>query len=376
MQLIPEWMSNIHPLIVHFPIALLLIAVAADLVGLILKRYDWLKPAALWLYVFGAAGTVGAFISGKQAADVVHFPPSSYPVIGAHADLALYTMLFFSIYAIVRLLLFWKQLDKNRTVAVILFVIGGAGLGLIQQTAEHGGELVFRYGVGTVAQQKSVSQGQETPVTKTINIAENGSWNWQAGKEAALTLRQNFKLIQGEWDDITLQNIKGKNGEAALSFQTKENKPLLLSFGPDLENLQISIRVNLTDFNGRFFTVHHISGRDAYDFLAVEDQEARLGRTKNGSIDFFDTGATKNTGWLTLKAVSSSGHYRGYVNDKLIVHGHDSDLQAGPAGFLISGSGSIQISRIEVISLDEAPPMKMDMNEMSHKDSGQETHSH
>ncbi len=40
MSLIPEWMSNVHPLIVHFPVALLVIAVLADFLSLILKRYD------------------------------------------------------------------------------------------------------------------------------------------------------------------------------------------------------------------------------------------------------------------------------------------------------------------------------------------------
>ncbi len=376
MQLIPEWMTNIHPLIVHFPIALLVIAVVADFAGLILKRYNWLKPAALWLYVFGALGTIGAYISGKQAADVVNFPPLSYPVISEHADLALYTMLFFSIYAIIRLFAYWKQWDQRTAIAIILFIIAGGGLGLIQQTAEHGGKLVFRYGVGTVTQQETVSEKQEAAVTTTINIDDNGSWNWQAGKEAALTLRRNFNLIQGQWENITLQNIREKDGAAALNIRFKEKVPFFLSFGPSLVNIQISIRVNLDNFDGRFFTTHHISGSTTYDFLAVEGNEVRLGRMKNGSVNFFDTGAIKDSGWLTLKAVSSGGHYRGYVNKKLITHGHGSDLPAGPAGFLFSGSGNIRLAGIEVISLDEAPAMNLDKSRMPHGNSGEEAHNH
>lgn len=376
MQLIPEWMSNVHPLIVHFPIALLLIAVAADLAGLILKRYNWIKPAALWLYVLGALGTIGAFISGKQAADVVHFPTPSYPVISEHADLALYTMLFFSLYAIVRLFAFRKQWDQRSAVAVILFVVAAGGLGLLQQTAEHGGELVFRYGVGTSLQPETVSPKSTTSAESKIDISENGSWNWQAGENAALTLRQNFTLMQGNWENITLQNIRTKDGTKALSIQFEDKQSFLFSFGPDLKNLQIRIQADLSGFEGRFFAVHHISDTATYDFLAVEGSEARLGRMENGTVDFFDTGSVKNYGWLTLKAVSSSGHYRGYVNDKLVAHGHGSDLKAGPAGFLISGSGSIQISAIDVTSLDEAPAMKMDMKNISHGDSEEEAHSH
>ena len=33
MNLVPDWAPNIHPLLVHFPIALLSTAVAADVVG-------------------------------------------------------------------------------------------------------------------------------------------------------------------------------------------------------------------------------------------------------------------------------------------------------------------------------------------------------
>ncbi len=376
MQLTPEWMTNIHPLIVHFPIALLFIAVGADLAGLILKRYTWIKPATLWLYVFGALGTVGAYISGKQAADVVNFPPPSYPVISEHADLALYTMIFFIAYAAVRLFTYWKKWDQRTAIAVLLFLIAGGGLGLIQQTAEHGGELVFRFGVGMVVQQKAVLKKQEVSPTATIHIAENGSWNWQAGNEAALTFRQNFTLAQGEWENVTLQNLQKENGSAALNVKLPENATLLFHFGPNLKNLQLSMNVNLAHFKGRFFTVHHISGPATYDFLAVEEPQIRLGRSENGSVDFFDTGVVKDSGWLALKAVSSSGHYRGYVNEQLLVHGHGDDLPAGPAGFLISGSGSIQFSGIEVVSLDDMPAMEMDKNMMSHDDAGEETHAH
>jgi len=33
MELIPDWAPNIHPMIVHFPIAILLAAIGADLLG-------------------------------------------------------------------------------------------------------------------------------------------------------------------------------------------------------------------------------------------------------------------------------------------------------------------------------------------------------
>ncbi len=377
MNLIPEWMSNVHPLIVHFPIALLVVAVLTDLAGLLLKRYGWLKPAALWLYVLGALGTIGAYISGKQAADVVNFPTASYSVISTHADLALYTMVFFSVYALLRLLLAWKKWDQKTVVGVLLFVIAAGGLGLIQQTAERGGELVFRFGVGTQVQVK-IEETTSPPAAPSNKIAieENGSWHWQANETAALQFRQNFKLIKGSWDDLTLQAVKTENNEPALNIQTTGQKAFVFAFGPRLKNVEITAQVELYPFKGRFFLTHHIAGPATYDFLAIENKAVRLGRLVQGKVKFFDQGTVQLTKRLTLKVVSSQGHYRGYVNDQLIVHGHGSDLEPGQAGFAFSGRGSIRLLGIKTVSLDsEAPMMNMDTQDMTH-DSEQSTHNH
>ena len=377
MNLIPEWMSNVHPLIVHFPIALLVIAVLADFVGLILKRYVWLKPAALWLYVLGALGTVAAYFSGKQAADVVNFPAPSFPVISSHADLALFTMLFFGIYALIRLVLAWKKWERNFVVSIVLFVVAFGGLGLVQQTAERGGELVFRYGVGTKATlEKKQADIKSKPDTINIKIEENGSWAWQAGQKAALQFRQNFKLLKGSWDDLTLRVVKDENNTPALLLQTSKKTAFVLTYGPKLKNVQITAQVKLNNFTGRFFVAHHILNSSTYDFFVIENKDVRLGRLNQGKVSFFDTGTIDDGQKLNLKVVSSSGHYRGYVNDQLLVHGHGSDLAAGQTGLVIFGTGSVQLFNINVVSLDkEAPMMNMETSGMSH-DKEQGEHGH
>ena len=376
MNIIPEWMSNVHPLIVHFPIALLVIAVLADFLSLVLKRYEWIKSTALALYVFGALGTVGAYVTGKQAADIVNFPAPSYPVISRHADLALYTMLFFGIYALIRLLFTWRQWDRRPLIAIILFIVAATGLGLVQQTAERGGELVFRYGVGTKVQpEEKQKQAQTTPTAK-IEISESGSWQWLAGNNPALTVRNNFRLLRGSWDDLTLQAVKSTGGTKALSIRTNRDQAYLFAFGPALKNVQLSSQVNVDNLTGRFLLVHHVSAPDTYDFLVIDQGKIRLGRTVNGVLEFFDEGVVKASGWITLKVVGSSGHFRGYVNDKLAVHGHGADLPAGQAGFALVGSGEVQLTAIEATSLDQQAPMtNMKEQNMSH-DSPQSGHTH
>ena len=67
MWLVPAWAPNLHPLIVHFPIALLAAAGAVDLADLLLRGREPVRNAATWLYVAGAATAVAAYFSGVEA---------------------------------------------------------------------------------------------------------------------------------------------------------------------------------------------------------------------------------------------------------------------------------------------------------------------
>ena len=372
MQLLPDYMSNIHPLIIHFPIVLLIFAVIADFFANLLKKYNWLQPATITLYTFGALGTIAAYFSGKQAADIVNFPPPSYPVISEHADLALYTMLFFGIYALIRLFLRWKGFDQKSLVAWGLFFIAAGGLFLIKATADHGGELVYRFGVGTavISEQRTEKEALSAQSGSKIQIADNGSWAFEPGNDAALKFRQNFRLLQGSWDNLIIKNNQAPDGTPILEISPTGDQAFLLTFGPKLSNLQISARLNLDGFNGRFFLVHHVSGGQTYDFFVREKDEVRLGRKKDGSVKIFDSGTNAERSWLTLKAVSSSGHFRGYVDSDLASHGHSSDLPAGEIGIAIKGSGTIQLALIDVINLDEEKSDSEQAGGMEHSDSG------
>jgi uncharacterized membrane protein len=65
--MIPDWIPNIHPLVVHFPIALLVIAVLFDAARIYFKEESWLQKMVLALYATGSAGLIAAFWSGRRA---------------------------------------------------------------------------------------------------------------------------------------------------------------------------------------------------------------------------------------------------------------------------------------------------------------------
>ena len=72
-NLLPDWAPNIHPMLVHFPIAMLVIAVFLDFFYLIWKK-DWLRNSVMTLFIFAVLASLVTYLSGRQAVDSVSVP--------------------------------------------------------------------------------------------------------------------------------------------------------------------------------------------------------------------------------------------------------------------------------------------------------------
>jgi uncharacterized membrane protein len=90
MPLLPSWAPNVHPLVIHFPIVLLIAAAAVDLVDALFERPAWLSAAATSLYTAGAAAAVAAYLT-EQAGATALVPGMAHPVINDHRSWALVT---------------------------------------------------------------------------------------------------------------------------------------------------------------------------------------------------------------------------------------------------------------------------------------------
>jgi uncharacterized membrane protein len=157
MQLIPAWAPNVHPMIVHFPIVLVLLAVVADLLHIVRPRLRGLGAALPALYLLGALSSVAAYVSGRIAADTVFIPGITHGLVDEHGNWALATTISFVVVATLRPLGRLVGLADTRTTRLLFLSLALAVLVLVQQTAERGARLVYDQGVGVVTGRGSVN---------------------------------------------------------------------------------------------------------------------------------------------------------------------------------------------------------------------------
>ena len=138
--------NHLHPMIVHFPIALVIVGFLSDLVGLV-TRWKFFTSAGLFLIILGGLGTLAAYLSGSLAGDGIEEFGALGTALDTHESSAVLTVWTMMILAVLRTLLAvtgrmkgWMKLGM-----VILLAIG---VGTVARTGYYGGELVYRHAAG------------------------------------------------------------------------------------------------------------------------------------------------------------------------------------------------------------------------------------
>ena len=150
MPLVPAWAPNLHPLAVHFPIALLFAAVAVDLASLVMHDRKPVRDAATWLYIAGAATAVPAYFTGYAAARAMELSTELATLVDAHGNWAFAATWSFAFFASLRLAMSYI-LRPGRALRIGAFAVALLGLGALVQTTLHGTRLVFEQGLGVRA---------------------------------------------------------------------------------------------------------------------------------------------------------------------------------------------------------------------------------
>jgi uncharacterized membrane protein len=145
-------LPNLHPALVHLPLALLPAAMLFDLLAVLQPTRVWLERGAALLYVLAALGAGAAFLAGERAADTIGPQPAAvHPILEEHAELARTALLSLVGLAVVRQALSWRDRDRPRLTATawrLIVLLAACGtLLVLADVADHGGKLVYGHGV-------------------------------------------------------------------------------------------------------------------------------------------------------------------------------------------------------------------------------------
>lgn len=135
-----EFLASIHPKIVHFPIAFLILYPLMELLFIFTNK-DFFSKAALLFLTIGVVGALFAVLSGNQAFELVkNWTAEGKDVFNNHQTYANLTVWFYAILLVVRYFLFVKK-KLNRTVISVIFVLSLLGGYFVYQAGNYGGKL-------------------------------------------------------------------------------------------------------------------------------------------------------------------------------------------------------------------------------------------
>ncbi len=136
---------EIHPAIVHFPIALGVVGALGALGYLVLRR-DWLRWFAPILLSLALLGAVAAYFSGNAAEDRAEDAGVPHEAIEQHEETGLWALGLIGLACV----LSWATHGMRRGLWVSS-IVAVAAAGLVLWNGHLGGKLVFIHGAGRVS---------------------------------------------------------------------------------------------------------------------------------------------------------------------------------------------------------------------------------
>ncbi|MGH7815199.1 MAG: DUF2231 domain-containing protein [Candidatus Binataceae bacterium] len=140
---------QLHPIVDHFTVALLIVGVAIDLVSNLAPTRAWIRYMALTLMILGALAAGASYFTGHLEAGRIwkQLGPAARAVLHRHGELGEYLAITFGVLALWRILIesFGFMAGSHglyQVIAVIAILV-------LSYSAHLGGELVYTYGAGT-----------------------------------------------------------------------------------------------------------------------------------------------------------------------------------------------------------------------------------
>jgi len=139
--------ANIHPLLVHFPIAFLLAFFLLDVVATLAKKSAW-RLVASWFLYLGTVAAAFTVLAGFIAADSIPHGGNVHEIMERHQYFGIWVLSIATVLSLWRI----KAGESIRGIANGVFLTLSALLCLLLSLgADLGGLMVYQYGVAVQA---------------------------------------------------------------------------------------------------------------------------------------------------------------------------------------------------------------------------------
>ena len=152
-----NFLAEIHPKVVHFPVALLTTYSILEIIGIVFNK-EFITKSAFLVLCLGVVTSLFAVLTGNQAAaNFVYWTDDSLALLNNHQSSATYLLWTSAIVCGLRIFAVIKKkfVGLIKYVFVILAIVI---LFIVFKTGSYGGDLVKKYGIGTDVYQNEESE--------------------------------------------------------------------------------------------------------------------------------------------------------------------------------------------------------------------------
>jgi uncharacterized membrane protein len=138
--------SHLHPMIVHFPVALIIVGFIAEVVSLFFKSEKCLSKTGFYLMILGTLAAIAAWLTGQLFTDHP-YESGIISIFEKHKTAALITMIVMIICSLFRIWLVVKKKEETRLkwIAFGFYLLGFAAVSF---TGFIGGTMVYNFMLG------------------------------------------------------------------------------------------------------------------------------------------------------------------------------------------------------------------------------------
>jgi uncharacterized membrane protein len=353
-------LPNLHPALVHFPIALAAVALLSDAIVFVRRRWVSLDASGAFLWALAAAGAGAAYLAGEQAAEEAGLLEGAAEVaLGRHADAALATLIALSLLALFRVSLAWRDRGKDRVgrcaLRAFALAVALALQGLVAYTADLGGALVYKHGlaVSRPGAEAPVAAPQPSALGPTVgtNAPEylaDGSLLWRPGTGDQAALGEVHEPV-GPAD---VRVARGAPGSEGISLACSGRALLVLP--GSWEDARIEAKIDASAFQGSVTLGARVDGETSGGLLRLAtDGGVALVAVRQGQEKLLDEVERRLPAGEVTVALSVSGrHWKGFVDGGRVVHGHASLTAPGRMALILDGTGTLRVVSVRIAPMN------------------------